>query len=105
MFYLGEQSLALWASKNFEGSHDARRIEIIDQGSQSFSQMQTNVLKNIAFHQVLPHVEPPATPPVQQRVPPRSRDDAKQAVRSRARHPHQLVLLRVSAPLGGVPSA
>lgn len=56
-------------------------------------------------YQVLPHVEPPATPPIQQRIPIGSRNDAQQTIRLGTRHPHQLVLLGVPPPLRRVPGA
>lgn len=53
---------------------------------------------------VLPHVEPPAAPPIQQRDASRIRDDAQQTIRHRTWDPHQLLLLRVSPSLRSLPS-
>lgn len=44
-------------------------------------------------------MEPSTTPPLQQRVSARSRDDVEQAVRSGARHTHQLLLLSITPSL------
>ena len=52
---------------------------------------------------VLPHVEPPAASPIQQRDSIGIRDDAKQTVRHRTRDPHKLLLLRVSTSFRSLP--